>query len=495
MVATNATLGVVFPHMSGLGGDAFWLIYDAKTRETHVLNASGRAAASATRERYVAGGATHIEPRGARAALTVPGAVDGWLEAHRRFGRLPLADCIDPAIQYAHDGFPVSPSLAWWSASSLELLRSCPATAVTYLKGDGSPYATGETLQNLPLARTLAAIAADGRAGFYEGPVAREIAGSLAQSGGVLTQQDLSSHHSSWLAPIQIGYRDRVIVNTPPNSQGFSILQILGMLEHFDIRSLAGRDSDYIDIVVRATELAFKDRDRYLTDPEFEHIPLEELLSPRHLESMADLLRHGHPFVESSSAVLAGDTTFSCAVDAEGNVAGVIQSIYFEWGSGFVAGKTGVLLHNRGSFFSLDPEHPNRLEPGKRTFHTLAAGMAFDRTGQPELVFGTMGGEGQPQTQVAILTRVIDHDYSVQEAIDAPRWLYGRTWGDEHRGLRMEARFGDRVAKDLIGRGHGNVKLVDPWTDLMGHAQAIRIFPNRLEGAADPRGDGVALGY
>jgi gamma-glutamyltranspeptidase/glutathione hydrolase len=494
MVATNATLGVVYPHMTGPGGDNFWLIYDAKRGRTYALNASGRAAAGATRERFLGYGAS-IEPRGPLAALTVPGAVDGWAQAHTRFGRLPFRDCLAPAIAYAREGFPVSRGQARWTRSHRELLSSFPSTAVVFLKPDGAAYLVAEPFRNPRLADTLQAIAEGGREAFYQGPIARAVGEFLAQQGGVLTAEDFAAHTSDWLEPVEAQYRGRKALNVPPNSQGFSALQILGILEHFDVAALADDPVGYVDLLVGATRLAFEDRDRYLTDPAFESIPLDRLLSPDYLAGRARLLRTRPGATLPPARPVGGDTTFSCCVDAEGNAVGVIQSIYFEWGSGVVAGETGLLLQNRGSFFSLLDDHPNRLEPGKRTFHTLTAAMLLAPDGRPELVYGTMGGEGQPQTQAAIATRVIDFGLDVQEAVDAPRWVYGRTWGQDHHGLRLEARFGEAVAEALGARGHENVSLVGDWDDLMGHAQAIQIFPNRLEVAADPRGDGAAFGF
>lgn len=491
MVAVNAALGVVFPHMGGAGGDAFWLVHDAATGTQHVLNASGRAAAGATRERYTGG---VIDARGPAAALTAPGAVDGWVQAHRRFGHLPLAECLEPAISFARDGFPVSSSLARFSADFLDLLRATPTTAATYLKDDGSPYGRGEVLRSPRLASTLEAIAAHGRDGFYAGPVAREIGAFLTRHGGVLTSDDLAAHRSDWVEPARVGYRGRTAIAPPPNSQGFAGLQILGLLEHFDMAGLADDPVGYVDAMVRATALAFSDRDRYLTDPDHVTIAVTELLAEAYLAERAELLRQPFPAPAVVAPAVTGDTTFSCAVDRHGNAAAVTQSVYAEWGSGVVAGDTGVLMQNRGSFFSLDPEHPNCLVPGKRTAHTLTAGMLLGPGGL-ELVYGTMGGEGQPQTSAAIASRVVDHGMSVQEAIDAPRWLLGRTWGEDHRGLRLEGRFGAGVSEALTARGHENVSLVEDFAGLMGHAQAIRVLGDHLEAAADPRSDGAALGF
>lgn len=492
MVATNAALGVVYPHMTGLGGDAFWLIYDAASRQAHVLNATGRAGAKATRERYLKNGAGRIEPRGPMAALTVPGAVDGWAQVHTRFGKLPFKQCLAPAIEYARNGYPVSRSQARVTVQHRDLLRTYPTTASIFLKPDGSPYAAGEMLRNRRLADTLTAIAEGGRDVFYHGSISKAISEFLSQHGGILTADDFARHTSDWSHPIEVTYRGKRALNIPPNSQGFAALQILGILEHFPVAALAEDPAGYVDLMVRATQLAFEDRDRYLTDPAFEPIPLDRLLSPDYLGERAETLRRG--VVQAAGHAAGGDTTFSCCVDGEGNAVGVIQSLYFEWGSGVVAGETGLLLQNRGSFFSLDPRHVNRLEPGKRTFHTLTAGMLLGADGKPELVYGTMGGEGQPQTQTALVTRVIDHGLDVQTAIEAPRWLYGRNWGEEYSGLRLEARFGEVAAKALRAGGHERVSLVGAWDELMGHAQAIQVFPDRLEAGFDPRSDGAALG-
>jgi gamma-glutamyltranspeptidase len=492
MVAVNAALAVVYPHMTGVGGDAFWLVHDAATGRQHVLNATGRAAAGADPAVY-AGDA--IDFRGAASAITAPGTVDGWVQAHARFGRLPLAECLAPAIEYARDGFPVGGSLARFSIAALDLLRAFPATAAAYLKPGGAPYREGEILRSPRLADTLEAIAAGGREAFYEGAIARAIGDAVRAAGGVLSADDLAAHRSVWAEPLRVGYRGRVALAPPPNSQGFAALQILGLLEHVDVAGLADDPAAYVDRLVRATALAFQDRDRHLTDPDHMDVDARDLLDPEYLAERADGLRDDAPARALAAPAVAGDTTFSCAVDADGNAAGVIQSIYAEWGSGLVAGDTGVLLQNRGCAFSLDPSHPNVLAPGKRTAHTLTAGMLLGPGGDPELVYGTMGGEGQPQTSAAIVTRVVDHGLDPQAALDAPRWLLGRNWGEEHRGLRLEGRFGPGVARELTARGHENVTLVDDVTELVGHAQAIAIRPGRLEAAADPRSDGAALGF
>lgn len=497
-IAVNSTLGVVYPHMTGVGGDAFWLIYDAPTATVHALNGSGRAGAGATRGFFHSQGHSSIPIRGPRAAVTVPGAVDSWCASHGRFGALPLPRVLEPAIGYARDGYPVCAGHAACLADVSDMLAEYGDTREAMLPG-GRPPRTGDVVRLPKLAETLETVAEKGREGFYEGPVAAEIAASLQQAGGILTVEDLSSHHSDWAVPVATTYRGYDCYQHPPNSQGFVHLMMLNILEGFDIEGM-GEDSDeYLHTLVEATKLVFRDRDRYLTDPEFADIPLAELLSKEYAAELRSQIDPARAHSAAPTLEQAGDTTCSVVVDSAGNAVSVIQSLYHECGSGFVAGDTGVLLQNRGSFFSLENDQVNRLEPGKRTFHTLMPGMLF-RDGAPCLVYGTMGGEGQPQTSNALVTRVVDFGHDMQRAIDTPRWLYGRTWGEETRDLRIESRFPETVITGLRDRGHP-VRLVDEWDSVMGHAQGIRVDNGTsndrpvLMGGADPRGEGLALGW
>ncbi|MDI3389556.1 gamma-glutamyltransferase [Streptomyces sp. B-S-A8] len=491
-VAINATLGVVYPHMTGPGGDAFWLIYDAESRRVHALNGSGRAGAAATRDFYRRQGHHEIPTRGPRAVVTVPGAVDSWCTAHDRYGKLPLERLLAPAITYARSGFAVCAGLASCTAELTDMLSTHEATRSTMLPG-GSASLMGEVLSLPKLAETLEAVAQKGRDGFYQGPVADEITRALQSQGGLLTTADFAAHSSDWTEPISTTYRGYRAYQHGPNSQGFAHLMALNILENFNISGMDHHGPGYVHLLVEATKQAFGDRDRYLTDPEFADIPLDRLLSAEYAADMAGRITDapGSPLMPATR--LGGDTTCSVVVDAQGNAVSVIQSLYHEFGSGYIGGETGVLLQNRGSFFSLDDEHPNRLEPGKRTFHTLMPGMLF-RDGQPYLVYGTMGGEGQPQTSTALVTRIVDFGCDVQTAIDAPRWLYGRTWGEARRDLRMESRFSAATLDTLGNLGHP-VRQAGAWDDTMGHAQAIRITDGVLAGGADPRGEGLALGW
>jgi oxamate amidohydrolase len=507
-IAANAVLCVGYPHMAGLGGDGFWLVHGPGTEGVEALNASGPAAKAATRDFYRdKGHQDEIPARGALAALTVPGAVDGWRVMHDRFGRLPWQDLFDEAIHYAREGIPVTRSLADWIAQDVPVFEEHQSSGRIFLP-DGRAMREGERLIQADLARSLDRLARDGaRSGFYEGPIAEAICRGVSGDGSPLAPDDFASFEAEWVEPLSTGYRDYTVYEFPPNTQGFAALQILNIIEGFDLQRWGDGSADYYHHMAEAVKLAFADRDAWLTDPRFLEIPLDRLLDkgyagerreridPERAMVMADVepgVEYEH---ENARRSPDGDTCYFCAVDRDGLAVSVIQSIYHDFGAGVVGGDTGIILQNRGSFFSLDDEHPNRLEPGKRTFHTLIPAMML-RDDDPYLVFGTMGGEGQPQTHAALISRIVDFGYDVQQAIEAPRWLMGRTWGTESQDLSLEGRISDEVMRELELRGQPVMPLED-WNDNMGHAQAIRIDGENgwLEGGADPRGDGLALGY
>ncbi len=507
-IAANATLCVVYPHMAGLGGDGFWLIAGPNTGGVQALEASGPAALAATRDHYRQHGCTdQIPARGSLAALTTPGAVDGWRLAHERHGRLPWASLFADAIAYARNGIAVSRSLADWLAADVSILRQFPDTARIYLP-NGTPEREGARLIQTRLADTFEQLAASGaRAAFYEGPIARRICDALGSSGSPLRPDDFARYQARWVAPISTTYRGYDVVQMPPSTQGFAALQVLNLLEGFDVAGWGDGTADYYHHMVEAVKVAFADRDEWLTDPDFVEIPLQTLLSKDYAARRRKLidarqalaadqiepgLRYG---ARSDRRSPDGDTVYFCASDADGLVVSIIQSIYHDFGAAVVGGDTGVIMQNRGSFFSLDEKHPNRLEPGKRTFHTIIPAMML-KDGNPVLAYGTMGGEGQPQTQAAMLTRLVDFGYDVQQAIEAPRWLMGRTWGMASRDLWLESRISDETARELRLRGQP-VRMVGRWDGTLGHAQAIRIDRETglFEGGADPRGDGAAMGF
>lgn len=506
-IAAASTLAVVYPHMNSIGGDSFWLIYNAKTKELKGLNASGRSGEKATIDFYRSQGYDKIPSRGYLAANTVPGTVSGWWEAYQyakksMSNKVSWSEILKPAIDYAANGYPVTKSQEVWTRTNIDPndkefrdLQRFEGFRETYLKPNGEPYKTGEILKQPDLANTLEIIAKKGADGFYKGEVAAKIVADLQAHGGILTMNDFAQHKADWVDPISVDYRGYKAYNLPPNTQGMASLSILNILNNFDLKKIGEGTADYYHLIVEATKQAFADRDKWLTDPAFADIPVDYLISKQHGQDLAARIDMNKAATDVKPLDPKGDTVWFGVVDKDGNAVSVIQSIYHDFGSGIVAKGTGVLLQNRGSFFSLDPNHINHLEPRKRTFHTLNPAMLF-KDGKPYLVYGTMGGEGQPQTQAAIVTRIVDFGFSVQDAIEAPRWLHGRTWGASSNDLKIEGRVPQSVTDELVKRGHP-VKVVEDFTDTMGHAGAILIDPatNVKFGGADPRGDGAAVGY
>jgi len=505
-IASAATLTVVYPHMNSLGGDNFWLIYNAKTQALKGLNASGRAGEKATIDFYQSQGYNKIPPRGYLAANTVPGAISGWDLAYK-YAQKTINDSLHwqqlfaSAIKFSEDGFPTSQNQECWTQISIDedeeffKLQRFSGFRQIYLKSDGRIYRTGETFKQPQLAKSLQAIASQGAAEFYQGEIAQKIVADLQENGGILTLQDFAEHAANWVEPISVGYRDYLAYNLPPNTQGMASLLILNILNNFDLRNLGEGTADYYHVIVEATKQAFSDRDKYVSDPDLVDIPLDWLLSPERGKELAAQIDLQQAASQVKPLDPKGDTVWLGVVDKDGNAVSLIQSIYYEFGSGIVAGNTGILLQNRGCFFSLNPQHVNCLQPKKRTFHTLNPAMLFQE-GKPYLVYGTMGGEGQPQTQAAIATRIVDFGFNVEDAISAPRWLQGRTWGVATNELKIEGRVSQIVIQELISRGH-SVRVVEDYTDVMGHAGAILIDPktNMKYGASDPRSDGAAVGY
>jgi gamma-glutamyltranspeptidase/glutathione hydrolase len=495
-IAGVAAIAVVYPHMNGVGGDNFWLMFDGAAKRLVALNGAGRAARAATLADYRARHGEVMPTRGGRAALTVPGAVSGWWEAHQysrtRLGSpLSWATLLAAACRHARDGFAVSPGQIRVTGAAADLFgeqASADVRRTLWPTYHPDRLAAGTIVQPA-LARTLDAIRTHGADEFYRGALARRLTEAAAELGSPLAFEDLASHAASWTTPIEIGYREGRAVSFPPPTQGFAALAILGLLDGFDVAGL--REVDYIHTVVEATKLAFADRDRHLADPDFQPVPVDECLDPVFLAAKRTRIAPETALAFGGTPV-GGDTIALVTADGDGNAVSVIQSLYHEFGAGIVAGSTGVMLQNRGAFFSLDPRHPNCLEPGKRPGHTLTPAM-YLVDGRPRLVSGTMGGEGQPQTQATLITRLTDRGYDPQSAVEAPRWLLGRTWGDASRALRLESRFDPAIPETLARRGH-DVRVVDPWSDLMGHAQVIRIAGAELEGASDPRADGEARG-
>lgn len=506
-IAANAVLCVAYPHMAGLGGDGFWLIAEAGGA-VHGINASGPAAAAATLDYYRPRAVDNeIPSRGPLSILTVPGAIDGWRLAHERFGRLAWSDLFEAAITYSRDGVPVSRSLKDWTVQDVPILSKYPSTAAIFLPGGRVP-AEGQRLIQADLSRSFQEVASKGaRAGFYEGAIAARICKALQPQGSPLRAEDFTAFQAQWVEPIKSTYRGYDVYELPPNTQGFTALQILNLIEGYDVVKWGDGTADYYHHMAEAVKIAFADREEWLTDPKFVDIPVEQLITKTYADERRRLIdperaqdisqvpagiSYKHPHDRRPPD---GDTCYFCAADEDGMVVSLIQSVYHDFGSAVIGGKTGIILQNRGAFFALDEKHPNHLQPGKRTFHTLIPGLLV-RGGKPYMAFGSMGGEGQPQSQAALVTRIVDYGYDAQQAIEAPRWLMGRTWGTRSRNMSLEGRIPDGVVRELKRRGQP-VQMVTDWNDNMGHANVIRVDYDQgfFEGGADPRGDGAALGY
>lgn len=511
-IAANAAMTVVYPSTCSAGGDIFMLIWDARTQQLYALNGSGRAPQGLTPDYLAAQGIRQMPERGPL-AINVPGAVSGWFSALERFGSLSAEAVLAPAIALAEEGMPVSPKLNRWLIMAADpVLGPWSSSAATYLPG-GAPPRTGSILRQPALASSYKLLASEGPDAFYCGPIGQAITSYIQQCGGVLSMEDLAKHHSDWVSPISTTYRGYDVYEFPPNTQGIAALEMLNIIEGYDLASLGYHSPEYLHVLLEAKKLAFADRDRYVSDPAFVDVPVELLLSKEYaalqrtrinLERAAQHVGPGEP---------EGDTMYLCTADRYGNVVSLIQSLYYGFGSGIVGGDTGILLHNRGAYFSLDPRHVNYLQPGKRTMHTLTPAMVL-RDGKPYIVLGSMGGDAQPQIHVQLLSAIIDFGRNVQQAISAPRWRSGRFMVgqdlevggqsdiDEHLGTSiaeavvLEQRFPGEVPLALEQLGH-RIFVHGAWEDGMGHAQAIRMDPDLhiFEGAADPRCDGLALGW
>jgi oxamate amidohydrolase len=508
-IATAAAVAVLYPQGNSIGGDNFWLIAGEDSSAPLALNASGRSGSKATLQHYREQGVSSIPARGYLAANIVPGVVSGWDAAYqysvsRLGGRIPWKTLLEDAIGYARDGAPVSShqdlrGLVDFNTADKTFgnLQRFPEVKRHFCHPDGSPLRAGEIMRQSDLAETLELIGKEGAKAFYKGEVAQTITTELLANGGVLTREDFAAHTADWVDPISVPYRGYKAFNLPPNTQGMAALGILNILNNFDLSRIEDGSAAFYHLMAEAVKAAFADRDEWCTDPTFIDIPLARLLSQAHGKAQADKIRESTSAASSASVIKGGDTVWIGVVDSNGNSVSLIQSICDGFGSGIMPAGTGVHLQNRGKYFVLDETSVNRLEPRKRCFHTLIAGMLF-KDNKAELVYGTMGGEGQPQTQAAIVARIIDYKMTPQQAIEAPRWLQGRMLDLSQAGtmLNLEGRVHDEVVRQLMRLGH-RVSLTTDYSDLMGHAGAILIDPvtGVLQGAADPRGDGAAVGF
>jgi gamma-glutamyltranspeptidase len=491
-IATGAALCVLYPHMTGIGGDAFWLIHEGESGAVRYLGGGGQAAASAEPEWLRTRGHAEIPLKGILpATLTVPGAVASWAEAHARYGRLPLARCLEQAIGYARDGAPVSAKLAQFIEMAKAELAACPEAAAIFLRG-------GTTLVNAGLARSLEHIAHEGRAGFYEGETMREMVRYAEANGGFFRAPDFAAQKAPWGEPLAGTYRGVTIYQTPPPTQGATVLQMLNLVEPLELHRLPLLGPERVHLLVQAKQLAYHDRDRFLADPRFAEVPVERLISKAYADERRGLIDPERALAWDkvpSYGSLAGDTVYVAAIDREGNAASLIQSLYGIFGSGVVAGETGIVLQNRGAYFNLDPAHPNVLQPGKIPLHTLIASIG-KRDGKLWSVFGCMGADGQPQIHLQAYTAMIDHGLGIRQAVEMPRFLSGRfALGEARDTLHIEARFPRATIDELERRGHPVARWGD-WSEMAGHAHGILVDPRTgvRSGGADPRSDGAAIG-
>jgi gamma-glutamyltranspeptidase/glutathione hydrolase len=487
MVAMAAAIVTAYPHMNHVGGDGFWLVREP-TGRVRALMAPGPAGANATIALYREHGHDEIPPRGPLAALTAPGAVGGWmlaLEAARAIGgKLPLALLLDVAIRQAREGYVVSRSQARLSAEKREELAQVPGFAATFLPEGKAPEA-GTILRQSALAATLEQLAHVGLDDFYRGDVGREIAADLARIGSPVTRRDLEAYQAHVAEPLSLKLAAGTLYNTPPPTQGLASMLILALFER--LRVTEPESFDHVHGLIEATKRAFLVRDRVIGDPA--QTALDRYLDPKFLDIQALKIdrKKAAPWPAAPSA---GDTIWMGAADAQGCVVSYIQSLYWEFGSGCVLPATGVLMQNRGAAFSLDQRSPRALAPGRLPFHTLNPALAVLKDGRI-MAYGTMGGDGQPQTQAALFARHVIYGSPIDRAVDAPRWLLGRTWGSPHTNLRVEPRFSEQLIDRLMSAGHDVEVLDDAYSDLMGHAGAVVLHADgSVEAAHDPRADG-----
>jgi gamma-glutamyltranspeptidase/glutathione hydrolase len=491
MVAAASTVAVVYPHMNSIGGDNFWLIAEPG-RDPVAVMACGGAGAKATAELYR--GHTTIPPRGPLAANTVAAAISGWeaaLAISKRWGgRLPLTRILADAIHYGRTGAPVTASQHKNTTTKLGELKDVPGYAGQFLT-NGEPPPVGSLFRQPTLAATLERLAGAGLDDFYRGELGAANAAELSRIGSPVTASDLRSHRAVEATPLRVGLRCGTVYNVPFPTQGLASLIILGVFDR-----LACGEAECFALVhrlVESTKQAFLVRDRIVTDPAYARENPADYVTDTALSKMAGQVRPdaAMPWPVPSQA---GDTVWLGVIDGDGRAVSLIQSIYWEFGSGVVLQDTGVLWQNRGVSFSLSEHALNVLRPGRKPFHTLNPAMARLSDGRL-MVYGTMGGEGQPQTQAAVFARHVLFGQELQAAVTAPRWLLGRTWGATSTNLKLESRFDSSVIEALRKAGH-DVEVVAPFTDLMGHAGAIVRHPSGvLEGAADPRGDGVVAAF
>ena len=498
-IAANAALGLMEPTGCGIGGDLFAIVWDAEKKELTGLNASGRAPRAMTLEYFREQGIDKIPPFGPL-PVSVPGAVDGWFELHERYGRLPMRDILAPAIRYARDGFPVSEVIAYYLSRSVSRIGKYPGFAETYMPNGRMPK-KGEMFRNPRLAKTYEAIARKGRDEFYKGDIARKIDAYMAEQGGLLNYDDMAAHESEWVTPVSTNYRGWDVYELPPNGQGIAALQILNILEGYDIAAMGFGSAEYLHTLVEAKKLAFEDRARYYADMDFVDVPVARLISKDYADERRKLISstRASKRVPAGDAKLEhGDTIYLTVADRAGNMVSLIQSNYRGMGSGMTPGELGFVLQDRAELFALEEGHANVVEGGKRPFHTIIPAFVM-KDGKPLISFGLMGGAMQPQGHAQVIVNMVDFGMNLQEAGDAAR--INHTGSSEPTGttmtdggvVHMESGFSAGTRKALEALGH----TLGPSDGGFGGYQAIMWDHEQgvYYGASEVRKDGQAAGY
>ena len=497
-IATNAAMGVLEPMSNGAGGDLYAIVWDAKTQKMYGLNASGRSPYAATMEYFEKKGLKEI-PASGPLSWSVPGAVDGWDQLRTRFGTMGWDELLGPAIECAEKGVEVPPTIGGFFQAAQPILRQHPDAAKTFLKDGQAPHA-GDVFINPYVAKTYREIVKGGRDAFYKGRIAREIVDFSEKNGGLFSRRDFADHRSTWVDPVSTTYRGNRVWEIPPPGQGISVLQMLNLIEHFDVKAMGAGSADWLQLFIEAKRLAYADRAKYYTDPTFAKVPVKELISKEYSEKRQGMidLKKAAVSAPPGDVALGGDTIYLCIVDKDRNCVSLIQSNFNGFGSGLVPGDLGFALQNRGTLFALDPKHANHLEPHRRPFHTIIPAMVT-RDDKPWLVFGVMGGDMQPQGHVQVLANIIDFGMDLQAAGDAPRVEHigsATPTGRPENGVgtvQAEPGIAKEVVEELERRGQNVVRVKKNG----GGYQGISIDWDKpmLHGASESRRDGEAKGY
>ena len=497
-IAANAMLGLVEPASCGIGGDLFAIIWDAKTQKLYGLNASGRSPKSLTAEYFQKQGKSYI-PYTGPLSVSVPGCVDGWYTMHERFGKMKMEEILAASIEYGRNGFPVTEVIAAEMMVSAVPRAKYPGFKETYMP-DGRIPAKGEIFINADLANTYEKIATGGRDAFYKGDIARTIDTYMKENGGFLSYEDMEDHTSNWIDPVSTNYRGYDVWELPPNGQGIAALQMLNIMEDFDVKAMGFGSTEYLHLITEAKKLAFEDRAKFYADMDFNEIPVEQLISKEYAKKRAELINPDRAAKNyPSGEIERGNTTYLTVADKEGNMVSLIQSIYAGFGSGMCPTELGFVLQNRGQMFNIqDPDHFNYFQPGKRPFHTIIPAF-ITKDGKPFVSFGLMGGAMQPQGHTQIVVNLVDFGMGLQEAGDAPRMRHvgsSQPMGNEMKNggiLNLENGLEYESIRELVIKGH---KVQFSVGNYGGYQAIMWDDKNKVYyGASESRKDGQAAGY